>query len=498
MVSNVLTFEVLGPPAEWIAEQIVTTTSILDRPLGNGSEAVYAHERAALTLRFLNTPESGIALAKRIPSDGNGAELGILDSHHRPELLAAMSELLTAPDHAISGRFVSTMAQLAVLVDEGLSPPLPTDGGISQAWQAESQRRAGLTTKKHDEFVTRLVAALPEKQPQARMTTSGELLRLVPSHQPLPAWTAGIVRYMTANFRSLPYLIQTRLLVSGSPFIRHDEGGLPILRDLYADPPVPPEGYPPITETLARRIYELDPAEGRRLILAEFARAQASRFSDTTLLLLTDETLPELDAVFRASRVPPAGVALVIARYASAGILADIKAAYQDHEAFLHRQNRPHCPGPILFYFLKHDPEFGEQVLKHAFENIACYDLAQAAQQLGEHAWSPALERLAIQYLTSPQVPIKRGAAELLGKYGSPAAQAPLWETIEYFHTWWKDREEDLRKPIGRESALFEQTLIFALGRANHWKLTAPDLARLRSLCSSVACRQGDWIPAAP
>lgn len=118
--------------------------------------------------------------------------------------------------------------------------------------------------------------------------------------------------------------------------------------------------------------------------------------------------------------------------------------------AELDRQKLPHCPFPLVFYFLKFDPQFGEQELREAFAAGRCYDMGRAFESLGPYAMSPALERLALEHLMSPIVPIKRGAAEVLGKYGSPAAEKPLWETMEYFRSWWKDREDDLRKPVGQ------------------------------------------------
>jgi hypothetical protein len=101
--------------------------------------------------------------------------------------------------------------------------------------------------------------------------------------------------------------------------------------------------------------------------------------------------------------------------------------------------------------------------------------------------------------VSSGIVPIKRGAAEVLGKYGSPVAQPPLWETMEYFRSWWKDREDDLRKPVGQEGVFLERALRTALAQGSGWLLGETELRRLLALCSSEECRARvqEWIQSA-
>jgi hypothetical protein len=98
---------------------------------------------------------------------------------------------------------------------------------------------------------------------------------------------------------------------------------------------------------------------------------------------------------------------------------------------------------------------------------------------------SPALERLAIEYLASPSVPIARGAAALLGKYGSVAAREPLWKAME--------------APAARENARLEDALATALGSADAWVLEEASLQRLQKLCSAAGCRQhaAQWLKGA-
>ena len=152
------------------------------------------------------------------------------------------------------------------------------------------------------------------------------------------------------------------------------------------------------------------------------------------------------------------------------------------------------------------DAPFGERELRNDIDRPgalgACYDIgfqfrASQFQSLDASAYSPVLERLAIEFLASSKVPVKRGAAEVLGKYGSPAAEKPLWDTLEYFRSWWKGREDQLAK--NEENSQLERALWIALAQADAWLLQDQDLHRLLDLCSSNWCRQEvrQWLPLA-
>lgn len=304
------------------------------------------------------------------------------------------------------------------------------------------------------------------------------------------------MKSLIADFRSLPGRIQASLLDSRWRLLRSADV-LPLLLDLHANPPQPQSGYPSINELVLRRIYELRPERGRALILEELHRQDGPRISGNTLMMLPDENLPELNGVFaaQAARGGPLPTQLMT-RYATGRIVKEIEAGYLAFQAELDRQKLPHCPFPLVFYFLKFDPEFGERELRKAFATGRCYDMGRAFDSLGSYAMSPALERLAIEHLTSGIVPIKRGAAEVLGRYGSPAAQQPLWDTMEYFRSWWKDREDDLRKPAGQEGVFLERALRVALGQAGGWVLDEAKLRKLLGLCSTGECRANveEWI----
>ena len=270
-------------------------------------------------------------------------------------------------------------------------------------------------------------------------------------------WLPPLAASIVADFRGLPTNMQTNLLLSrwnivGSPAL------LPILREIYANPLEPQAAR----DMAVRRIYELAPDEGRRIILAQLAQPYSS-LSLSTLELLPDRSLPELNDML-ASRAEAGQIEdALILRYATGDIVRRVEQAYLKRNADFDRQKLPHCGGALIYYFLKQDPSFGERELRGDMDKPGafpvCYDIGFQFQSLDRNAYSPALERLAIEFLTSNKVPVKRGAAEVLGKYGSPAAEKPLWDTLEYFHSWWKGRERELDDANGQESIQFERKI---------------------------------------
>jgi len=113
-------------------------------------------------------------------------------------------------------------------------------------------------------------------------------------------WDKSKLPDVASFFNDLPPQRQRSLLESRWRRIAGDSM-LPILRQLYRKRP---EGnsedsyeISEINALALKRIYELAPEEGRRLIIAEMRRPNPS-VGRQTLTILPDETLPELDSVF--------------------------------------------------------------------------------------------------------------------------------------------------------------------------------------------------------
>ncbi len=505
LVSNIVTLEIRRPPVGWARRQLDAALEILDLPdpQPNDHEAV---RQVGRVLRFLETPEAAEAMARRL---GRGFEfpigdfsLGILASPYRDQTLPLLELLLEAPDQPVSSLVVNTMAQLYGLANAGRPmPPYPSDNpAAQQEWQAESRKRWEQQQRQSENYYSRLASSIGRKQPEARAICLHTLVNesQTDASRPLPAWYPRMAELLAENFLDLPANVQRDLLSSGWSRIASPQMA-PVLREIYKNPPEPP--VDPALEDLAlRRLYELAPGEARRLILEQIRRP-TKRLSWQTLGMLEEKTQPELNEVL-AGRLEGGGYDdRLIVRYGDRGILERVKGAYEKLRTEAAERDEPLCLTPLHFYLLKFDPEYGEREVRRVFSDQrtaypACRDMGWLSHELGRYVMSPALEKVAIEYLGDSSVVIKKGAAEILGRFGSAAAEKPLWETMVFFRNWWKGREEELKEPHGEEGMQFERSLRQALAQADGWVLDPRQLERLRALCSSDWCRQDvdQWI----
>ncbi len=160
----------------------------------------------------------------------------------------------------------------------------------------------------------------------------------------------------------------------------------------------------------------------------------------------------------------------------------------------------------LLRYFLRVDPGYGIAQVADALQQrqaTGCYrslltDLKSAIR-------IPELEQLAITALNDSSVDVARSAADVLGHYGSAAAEAALWQRMERFHETWKDRTNELRTlgprdTEGSAAATLEFSLIAALTQGESWVVDADKLDRLKALASparqnGLESRLSDWRP---
>jgi hypothetical protein len=496
LVSNILTLNIAPAPAAWVKEQIAEAVKVLDGPLDPSEGGRQRSLRAASTLRFLESPEAAAELARHLGSgedvDSWSLHIGVLGSPYRKQLLPLMEARLIAPDQPVWDRYLDTLSRLYELVASG-GPmhSFPKDEALQGAWRDELRRRDDLRQRKRNEYTARLVASLPAKQAEARLASMNTLLDWAARSDGGTPWLPALTASLIADFRHLPPKTQSNLLAGRWNVIR-SPAMLPILREICAHPPEQPVNAD-LQDIAVRRLYELAPDEGRSIILSQIAQP-ATRLSLTTLTMLPDRSLPEMNEVLAARLEAGHWMDMLILRYATGDIVQRVEKADARRDEEFDRQKLPHCGGPLTYYFLKYDPAYGERELRSqmAQPNGApvCYDIGFQFLALDRNAYSPALERLAIEFLPSPKVPVKRGAAEVLGKYGSPAAQKPLWETLEYFRSWWKGREPQLEDMESREGLQFERALRIALAQADGWTLQEEGLNRLLGLCSTNWCRQ--------
>jgi hypothetical protein len=500
LVSNVVTLTIRRPPATWVSDQLAAAKKILDAPIPADGRTAGARMLAIRVLRYLDSPEAAAELVRRLDARRDWASAyaysSVPESPYRKQLLPLMEQRLVAADQPVLEQYLGTLAKVAELVayGGGPTPPYPSDEAGQKAWQERLKRRWDTQQRKEEEYAARLAASVSAKRPEERKESLITLFYFSARFGPRPPWLNGVVAALIADFRGLPMTAQSAMLEYRWNAVK-GPAMLPPLRDMLANPPR--QRDPQLQGVALRRLYELSPLEGRKRILDEI-RQPAGSLPYTALTILPDATLPEFDDLF-VERFD----SILTVRYATGAIVKRIEEGYLARKTEMENRTGAFCSAPLAFYFLKYDPPFGERVLREAFAKPGaapvCQDIGVQFHDLGPWAYSPALERLTIEALTSAYMPVKRGAAEVLGKYGTPAAEKPLWDAIEYFHSWWKGREAELKQPSGQGSMQSERALRIALAQADGWVLQEPELARLSELCSSDWCRQdlAGWIAAA-
>jgi hypothetical protein len=481
VVSNALTLEIRSAPEDWVKEQIDAAVQVLkapQRPGANTSSELFggipipnmhmpplddaaARERflAARTLRFLDSPEAATQLLLHLNDgmslDSYSLHLGVLGSPYRSQLLPIMEERLVAVDQPVWEKYLDTLIRLRQLV------------------KGEQKR---------NEYLTRLNESMVHKQPQARAISLRALLTVPPPEDRDKYVQSNTQTALIDDFPRLSPEMQQEILedwqrwrVVESPVL------IPFLRNIYDT-----ASAPELAEIALIRLFSLAKAEARELVLAQL-RTPTKRLGDSILMSLPDLNLPELNGSLAARLEGAQRNEWLIVRYATADIVERVKHWY------LRQDENARRASPLVFYFLKFDPTFGEREIRKMLSmtdgRLVFYDMDLRFRDLGSYAWSDTLERLMIEFLSNPIERIQRGAASLLGGYGSSAARKPLWDAMENFSALWRGRDEQLTTEPAREALALERALAMALLGSNAWRIEEEDLQRLQKLCSTDACR---------
>ena len=456
LLSNTVEFTILPPDPAWEAAQIPGASPRV--------------------LRFLNTPAAVRECVRRMGGSGVQADYEykfcLLGTSHRSEAIQELEARFPASQQAVPPQFVEALAALRAWEKPGTSRP--------------ADEKALLDS---------LALAAASKVGAAKAIC---LKTLLEAGRPVPSGE------IAASFRNLPAMEQSNLLqyrwaqIAGPPM-------LPVVRAIYENPPEP-QYDPPIRDIALRRLYELDPAAGRRLILAEMTRP-APRLRPDVLTLLPDQTLPGVEGAImdNLERDGDRGLLeVLLARYGTRAVLARAKAFYARLDAEMrarptdawkltsppvHSLSAPAVEPPLIAYFLRVAPAFGEAKLRQALaERWAEAGLAYrwVLGAVGRLYRCPEWEQVAIETLADPLVTVKMDAASALGRYGSAAARKPLLECFRYWHTWWKDRPAEMND----ENRYFERQLALSLARAGGWLSDRAFLDEIAAQCITPACRQ--------
>jgi hypothetical protein len=460
--SNQIGIDIVAADPQWQAEELARNVGILNSTLSKiDNQAFEARMSAARRITYLDTPAAVREMARWLgTADIQTAQVfedGLRSSTYGPEAVNVLRELLRSPSEPVPPIFLRTLASL----DKGGKDPQSA-----------------------------LAEAVEQKQGAAKAISLKTLL----DNMPAEGVPVKLRSEIAALFRDLPASQQSDLLNYQWKKIEGPEM-VPILRQIFET--APQSRYPenPLLASAVERLYELDTDRTRRLLLEEMKRPEP-RLPYHTLALLPDATLPELDATLLDHLQQNGGrpVEELIARYSTSSIVDAVKEFYAKRDAAMRSRittnpniAAPACEPPLIAYFLRIDPSWGEKVLRQSLGERSysmgrCWMgiIGQTAVYNSGQVW----EKVAIDALQDTVVPVKIDAVKSLGQYGSPAGKPALFDAFRYWHGWWEGRGEP-----NDENRRLEQAFIQATTRPKNWMPSDADRDTIRDLCVTPSCK---------
>ncbi|MCI0349273.1 MAG: hypothetical protein L0Z53_07605 [Acidobacteriales bacterium] len=502
LTSNEVFFQIIEADPAWSGQELADAVEALGQPSQSGGLSEEARH-ACLTIRFLGTPAAVREMVRRLGQEdycGFDWMAGLMGSPHRELVLKELEEGLASPWQPVTGTYLGTLSTLAFLREQpaGLKPPEASDKQKVQAYQEQVQRLANQQGAIQAKYALALWKLLPSKQDPARVTTLHTLWDLS-QHGPAKE-LAGIRPLIVDQIASsLPALAPNRvygLLEYQWRYLAHVRV-LPALQQIYERPPT--THWPLLPDLALRRIHELSPGDGRRLILGEIQRLEP-RVGIEVLRSLPDETLEEFDETLITNleesrkRDLPAAFAVhcgLVERYATARILPRVKKI-AERDAW---QWWGDTAAALLAYVLRADPEGGLALIAAGPTQPCDRCPRKLLSSVAALYYTVALEKLGLELLDHAEAVVAEDAANMLRDHGSVQTKEQLWRRLARWNKTWEGREKELRYSPSRNSfheaeARLESALTQALARASAWVLSAEELDRLATYCLTKQCRQ--------
>lgn len=525
--SNAIEFDVIRADAEGRAKQLQEATAAYQNATGDRPE------EAARRLRFLSTKESADTLARlfwSLNDQPGGWDLmfGLFGSPYRAEAIAAMQREISSPDHPITQDFLYMLTKLQIAGEAPEDPP--TYGGGLQDWRESFGKMAAHQLEVRKAALAAVVAALPRKTGRAHALT---LVTLATEKSDLldKETAAQMRRQLIAEWSNLPEKTRADLIQTGWPPLDGTEA-LPILRGIASQPP--PHfgnagGFACYATTQVqcsvvmsrnkalKRIFELDPAEGRSLILRDLSDPEAQPSLSLVKMLSSAQLRPFVQrAVQRIESsthvrpfVPLQPTETSDARpwdysfveeFADKSALGSLKAKFKEDNDHLPKGGCIEYAVPMLRYFLRVDPKVGAREVQAqlaAGKVTGCYPTL--LEDLG--ASLPSVEQFAIVDLDDPDLIVSSSSARALGRWGTAKAEPALWARLARFHQEWPTGVGELtltdKDTSARLQALdnLERTLMYSIVSGSNWICGPEKLMRLRELVSRQNRRDlSHWI----
>jgi len=478
--SNEITLKIVRADPVWqkrIFNEAVAKLDAASPRESNQSEQYETARRQALeTLRFLGTADATRELVKRMQGEGGGGldyvcMLGVISSPERSVARTALEEALADPDRPIDSNFLYTLRTVS--------------SDTNTNWREAQQR-----------VLEQLLATLPAKRGKALSISLSTALNQAWDLDALPQQTTEkLMAQLVSLFDKLPLNEQNTLLSFRWEKIKSPTL-LPLVKryaQAYRDFPEmraePAYDSLQLSGTALRRWYELDPAGARSAVITEISRPRP-RFDARVLGLLPDKTLPEVDFVlaenFRASNDfdGSSNLASLIARYATEAILPQVIEELEPKIGKL----ACNIQDPLLAYVLRVSPASARTLIEKAIaargeEFSACNQ--GLFQMVSEIHYDPLLEDIAVESLNDSDPEVAQGAATMLGRFGSPAAESALLKRYASWSEQWAGRETQLDRIFsdGLNDDSYQLglglNLAHALGAGKAWLTDKAALQRL-------------------
>ena len=515
-ISNVIEFDILPADKKWATEKLSEAISVLSKSEGS-------HNPACRTLRFLGTTAAATEMRKRFDGSDNKCEweykFGLIGSPHRDFVIRDMENAISLREQPITAHFIRTLALLEFIKRGPGLPSLPDGATEEQRAQYSSQleRRRNFYDELSLNYVRQLMMVIPLKQGYARAASLQTVLdfRTELNTAGSSQWST-LLSLLPEVFKRLPFDEQCQLLTYEWKPIA-SAAMLPVLREVlkysYSTKEDSELGgfnffrQEELRSIALRRLYELSPEEGRRLIFEEIRRPSL-RVGIDVLRSLPDKTLPELNTVLldklakarREESWDTGNEAELIERYATDEILMQVKAVYEAGGL-----NDPNCSTQpaLVAYFLRVAPSLGGEYLNKALSMRStgfplCYE--KLLKGVADLHMSAEVEEAATAALDDENSEVVSQAASVLADYGSADAEKALWKRFEKWHEAMESRSEP-EKELTVEDKKIEKALREALSSGQAWFSDPEKLKRVRDLCLSDKERQqvdgmiSNWEP---
>lgn len=483
--SNAITFEIVPADQDWAAATIASALELL-----NSSGPRSTPREGCRMLRFLATDAAVDQMIARYDDGrwGCGFEYmaGLFTAPNRERVVREMESALKRPDQSVSSSFLGTLAVLALYVAHPeYRPPQTAETKGRFPARGELGRRQDLIQGEIAKYRAIALASLSDKAGPARALT------LADAFATEKAPDGKLREELARAFLDLPPDRQRNLLESSWGRLASPEM-LTALRTLVANGPAVNQ---PFADVALLRLYQLAPDEGRALILGEIA-APPRGATLRTLGSLPDSELPSLDDRLASNIEAGRGGDLalhaeLLQRYASPAVASRVLAAVQDRLGSLACQPQ----AAFLAYFVRVNPSLGARLINDALAARAVTGCFKSVLlDVAKLHMAPELESAAIAHLGDSQAEVVAAAVEMLGRYGSPAAQAPLRTAFERWHRAWQDRPDEVHPRLTVMRGQFPQSMVEyrfleALAQAAGWIEDKRAVEALRELCVTDSCR---------